>query len=453
MSSRRELLSNHWQSFEGIIPSVMSTASRDGTPNVAYISQVYYIDEDHVALSNQFMSKTVRNVMENPRLQAMVVNAITGRQIVLDLMFERSETAGPMFEQLAAQISAVAEHHGMAHVMKLRSADIYRVLDYCIQELDTDQQAVPVRASSNLLAEAVGISLELAKLDDLDAAIQLVLDKLQGTFGFGHCMVLFADEDRRALTTIAARGYDHGGAGAEVPWGLGVVGIAAEKGRTLRFSAIGRDSLYINNVATTGLLSRDSLRVIPMPGLKDPQSLLAVPMISGGEVRGVIFAESQERVAFSPFIEPAVSLIAAQLAGLVAAVESSRELEAALASPAIPQKLAPGPGIEVLVNHYPYDDSIFLNNEYVIKGVPGRILWRMLQIHVAEGRTEFTNREFRLDASLKLPEFKDNLETRLLLLSRRLAERDFPIRIGREGRGRVKLRLDGKPLLTQTQEN
>ena len=75
------------------------------------------------------------------------------------------------------------------------------------------------------------------------------------------------------------------------------------------------------------------------------------------------------------------------------------------------------------MKHYQEDDSVFLNNEYLIKGVAGGILWRLLKNHAEQGRTEFSNREIRLDQTLDLPDIKDNLEARLILLRKRLEER------------------------------
>jgi len=51
------------------------------------------------------------------------------------------------------------------------------------------------------------------------------------------------------------------------------------------------------------------------------------------------------------------------------------------------------------------------------------------------------HREIRLDPTLDLPDFRDNFESRLILLKRRLEEHDAPIRIHSTGRGRFDVEL------------
>ena len=64
---------------------------------------------------------------------------------------------------------------------------------------------------------------------------------------------------------------------------------------------------------------------------------------------------------------------------------------------------------------------------------------KLLQIYGGEQRARFTNREIRLDESLQPPDIKDNLEARLILLRRRLAEKSEVLRLIPEGRGRFRL--------------
>ncbi len=52
--------------LQGVIPSAIITASSQGVPNATFLSQVYYVDESHVALTHQFFNKTHRNIRENP---------------------------------------------------------------------------------------------------------------------------------------------------------------------------------------------------------------------------------------------------------------------------------------------------------------------------------------------------------------------------------------------------
>lgn len=93
------------------------------------------------------------------------------------------------------------------------------------------------------------------------------------------------------------------------------------------------------------------------------------------------------------------------------------------------------------VTYYQADDSVFFGEEYVIKGVPGRILWKLLREHASRRRVHFSNRELRLDEALGLPAGNDNLDSRLVSLRRRLARGQWGVELQRVGRGRLHLRV------------
>lgn len=114
--------------LDGVIPAVLASASADGTPNVTYISQVFYVDDRHVALSRQFFNKTVRNVAENPFVQVMLTCPITYAIYKLQLKFEDSQTSGTIFEQMTLQLEVIASVQGKTGTFHLQAADIYQVV-------------------------------------------------------------------------------------------------------------------------------------------------------------------------------------------------------------------------------------------------------------------------------------------------------------------------------------
>lgn len=429
--------------FEGVIPSLVATLDADGEPNISYLSQVWRVDDAHVALSNQFFSKTAANVRQTGHATVLVVDGSEGDQYELLLRWVESQAAGDTFERMAAQLRAIASQYGMQEAMVLKSAEIYRVLD--IRQIPNLAAAaeVPVDAAprGERLAGAARLAAAIAAEDDAEVMLDQTLDGLVSLFGYSQVMVLVpAPEDLR-LTTLASRGYNEAGIGSEVVFGEGVIGIAAEARRPVRLSEISRGRRFAAAVGAQAGIAGD--RSIPLPGLAAANSQVAVPMIAHGRMGGVLFAEDARSFRFTREDEDALALVGAQLAaGLRLA-----EVQAGAASEPLAAIAAPVAARPFRVRYYAYDDSLFIDDDYLIKGVPGRLLLHVLQAFVAEGRASFTNREIRLDASLRLPDLKDNLEARLILLRRRLDERGAPVRLVRLGRGRFGLEMTGMPVL------
>jgi len=199
---------------------------------------------------------------------------------------------------------------------------------------------------------------------------------------------MHAGPNRLAALRVASRGYAASGVGSEIPVGAGVVGVAVREGTPIRLSRL--TSAYAYGRAIRKAAAREGLHFeteIPFPGRVAPRSQLAVPIRMAGE--------------------------------------------------------------PVTVRHYPADNSVFLGDDYLIKGVAGAVFWALVSDHVNDGRTAFSNRELRLDPRICLPEVGDNLEARLVLLQRRLVERHACVRIEKSGRGRFGLRVERPLRLTQ----
>ena len=116
------------KALQGVFPSTLATCSADGEPNVTYVSQVYFVDDEHVALSFQFFNKTASNVRENPKASVIVGHPETGEEWRLELEYDRSETEGLLFDNMNMQLEAIASVHGMEDIFKLKAADVYKVI-------------------------------------------------------------------------------------------------------------------------------------------------------------------------------------------------------------------------------------------------------------------------------------------------------------------------------------
>jgi adenylate cyclase len=429
--------------LEGAVPAVIATCARDGTPNVSYVSEVHYVDPQHVALSFQFFSKTRQNVLENPRAALVVMHPETGTQYRLAARYLRTEEAGPLFECMRAKLAGIASHTGMTGVFKLRGADIYRVES--VTEVAGTRSGLTASTPIGL-AEVRGAMARLAAAGDLSALIDALLEELQTRFGISHAMVLMHDPARDTLYSVASRGYRESGIGTEVRPGEGLIGTAALARIPIRISHATSEFGYGRAMRDDATLHGVANRLddeIAFPGLPESQSQLAVPILAGTRLMGVLFAESPQTARFGYDEEDAFAVMASLAGAMAVQLEECAEVEPEQgASPRQSLPIDPAAGGPPLrIRRYVENDSIFVDDAYLIKGVAGGILWRLLRCHAESGRIEHTNRELRLDPAIRLPDISENLEARLILLERRLEERCPALRIEKTGRGRFRFQV------------
>ncbi len=433
--------------FDGRVPAVISTCSATGIPNITYLTAVHPVDEERIALSNQFMSKTSRNLAENPWVTLLLLDPITSSEYRLVLHYERTDRRGRVFERLRDDVDKVAALTGMKDVFRLRSADICRIESIeRVVDLDPHDDEIS-RSRAVFLAAAGDLAGRMSRCADLETLMTVALVGLDELLGYRHSSVMLLDEEGTRLFTMASHGYTSEGVGSEEAVGDGVAGASAARCEAVRIGHLRQMQKYARSVRRSFEREGDvgPERSVPLPMLVDTQSRIAVPAMVRGELVGVLVVDSPLTVAFDDDDEAVLTVVATLVAQMIDIDRTATE-RTDTSQPVDRRSAAARPApddcgnSEVHVRFFAEDGSVFLDGGYLIRGVAGRILWSLLQRNEQTGQTEFTNKELRLDKSLELPSFRDNLDTRLVMLKRRLDERQASLRIERTGRGRFELR-------------
>ncbi len=435
--------------FQGVVPATIATCSLDGVPNITELSVIFRVDDEHIALSRQFFNKTIANLVANPRGHMLLVEPQTGRQFRLDLEYQRTETDGPLFDRMSARLEAVASHTGMSKVFRLTAADICRVLSTSV--LPVDKEIEPPDRPPLDLTKVDIISRRITSAATVDDLLTRSLEVLAQEFGYEHSFIMLLDETGKRLYTVASQGYEESGVGSEVMLGEGVLGVAAERRTTVSLANVPSDLTYSRTVRSGFERTDSAHRIeaeIALPGLATVYSQHVVPLEARDHLLGVLCFESDQPGAFR-MVDDFVFHLAARELALALTLLRADPVRTSGVTAQLDPEIVPAEAPAV-VRYYAADDSVFFDNEYLIKGVAGRVLWRLLQSYVAERRVDFTNKEIRLDATLELPDIKDNLEARLALLRRRLEDRCAFLRIFNTGRGRIRLEVKRELVLRET---
>ncbi len=95
------------------------------------------------------------------------------------------------------------------------------------------------------------------------------------------------------------------------------------------------------------------------------------------------------------------------------------------------------------------DESISLNGEHLVKGISAKVLRQILSTHRAEGRAQFSYREFKREEEISLGQKNANFEVRFYRLSEKLREKTGVVNFVKTGRGTFRMDLDGEVVFTE----
>lgn len=93
--------------------------------------------------------------------------------------------------------------------------------------------------------------------------------------------------------------------------------------------------------------------------------------------------------------------------------------------------------------YHHHNESMSVNDRYLAKNVPAKILRRMLSEYTNSGKVDFGYSDFVRDPDIVVDPKRPNLTIRIKRLSECLREHAPGVMLDRQGKGRVRLELDG----------
>ncbi|MGE5704277.1 MAG: response regulator transcription factor [Clostridia bacterium] len=287
--------------FDGSLPCTLITSSAEAIPNITNISRVWYIDENHVAIANQFLLKAEHNLRENGLAVLKLVNPEDFLHWELTVHYIRSETEGPLFDAMLNDLHTVSWMAGFTSPVHLRAALIFEVVSVrkCLEE-----------------------SLHLATEPELYADM---LQALAAEFDWSRLSYWGLKEDGTSPQLLASRGVPGAGtnpAALEPMRRLAALVIA--ENRIIRLRNIRSQLRYVRNISTgeENPMTEEN-PVDPKPTL--PTSFLAFPILAFDSMIGIVCYEETDGVAESAMRleDDFLSLLSKKLGETVAAVSST----------------------------------------------------------------------------------------------------------------------------------
>jgi transcriptional regulator with GAF, ATPase, and Fis domain len=170
------------------------------------------------------------------------------------------------------------------------------------------------------------VSADINSTLDLDEICDVALRTMDELFEFHHANILLLEPDNTTLKVVASRGYEGQAVGGRVQVGTGVIGMVARKRQMMHVNNLGHQRAYAaaqrREMEKAGRQLGDT---VPVPGLPNAESQIAIPLLIRDDLIGVFSIESPRPRSFGEHERDLVSIIANQIAS---AINNARLYEA-----------------------------------------------------------------------------------------------------------------------------
>ena len=164
------------------------------------------------------------------------------------------------------------------------------------------------------------VSADINSTLDLDEICDVALRTMDELFEFHHANILLLEPDGQTLKVVASRGYENQATGGRVQIGTGVIGVVAQKRKMLRVNNLGQQRAYAaaqrRETVKSGLQASVG-ETVPVPGLANAESQIAIPLLIRDELIGVFSIESPVPLTFGDHERDLVSIVANQIASAI----------------------------------------------------------------------------------------------------------------------------------------
>lgn len=167
------------------------------------------------------------------------------------------------------------------------------------------------------------IALRLNNSLDVDTILADILHLIEKYFDLKYSLILLLDETGSTLHVVASNGYEDTGIGAEVEVGIGIIGVVAKNKKMIRMGAVNvqRRIVAASHTDSDAALPKE----VKLPGLDNPKSHIAIPLLIKGQLVGVLSVEGTDYYMFKENDEPLIHILANQAA---AALQNAKLYEA-----------------------------------------------------------------------------------------------------------------------------